>query len=329
MLNVPSGHSEVDYFLRNPVAHPLPTGHVKLESLVSRRSFWSPGIVFSCLMLSIFCVAWLSRLCQHPQDSVMQSTTYLSDYVSSQIRCVHKETHVSSNSPGSCPSLQKKATVSTTVDEKPFSCCLQCVLPSKRYVGSEYHSGDANVASLENGIDTVIGETDRQHLGHFERKSNVEGILTDIPPPRSLVIHQSSLLHAQHVADTGYEVEETRASTIAMPDVFEMYSSSFYDRIWNLLTGTRIPWTNWSTGNVIFCLLYVVVNFVALIHGVYYSGYSVERGLGSLAAANTAFLIVPATRSRAMARHPLSNRGAMRSLISTNLKNRLSYSYFC
>ena len=58
--------------------------------------------------------------------------------------------------------------------------------------------------------------------------------------------------------------------------------------------GSRIPGTQWTTGDAIFCILYLAANVAA-----YYmsSNYPVDRALGSLAAANTMFLVLPATRN--------------------------------
>ena len=64
---------------------------------------------------------------------------------------------------------------------------------------------------------------------------------------------------------------------------------------------TRMPlfktWLgSWTTGNVLFVVIYAALNVAALL----VSDHSVDRGLGSLAAANTMLLVVPATRNNVL-----------------------------
>lgn len=302
MLNLPSGHARVDGYLRNPDAHPLPTGHILLESLVSRRSLWSPGLVLTIMLLSIFCAAWLLRLyricCKNSDNQSSECAFPLCVRVHNASLDGHEGSSVSSER----PDINKTFKISRTEKDQKAPSTLQLSrLPTKQSIDSLplSNANAASLGSLEQGAEPVAsnhGKARRRSSGHFERKANVEGMVTELPPPRSLEIHQASLLHAHHIGETGYEIEETRASTIVMPNTFDIYGSSSYDRIWNRFTSTRIPRTDWSTGNAIFCLLYIILNILALLFGAQYSGYAFERGLGSLAAANTAFLIVPATR---------------------------------
>ena len=92
-----------------------------------------------------------------------------------------------------------------------------------------------------------------------------------------------------------YEVEPVRAvATAAEP---ELYKTDMVRRVWHKVMETRIPDSQWSTGNVIICVVYTALNVLSLAFGYFAGGYSIERGLGSLAAANTLFLIIPATRN--------------------------------
>ena len=59
-------------------------------------------------------------------------------------------------------------------------------------------------------------------------------------------------------------------------------------------TAVNTTGTQWTTGDALFCFLYVVANVAALYMS---PNYPTDRGLGSLAAANTMFLVIPATRN--------------------------------
>ena len=59
---LPAGHPNVDELLANPSAHPLPSWHPRLNDMVERRSFWSPGIIFSLILASAMFIHWVLRV---------------------------------------------------------------------------------------------------------------------------------------------------------------------------------------------------------------------------------------------------------------------------
>lgn len=76
-------------------------------------------------------------------------------------------------------------------------------------------------------------------------------------------------------------------------------SNSCWQRSAILISQTRIPYVQWSLGTVLLVALYLLINVLCLLlaptEGSTNSVYG--RGWGSLAAANTMLLIVPATRN--------------------------------
>lgn len=65
---------------------------------------------------------------------------------------------------------------------------------------------------------------------------------------------------------------------------------------------TRIPATQWTTGNVFFCFFYLALNGVAWALS---PTFSPVRAAGSLAVANTMFLVMPAVSLQPLACWPL------------------------
>ena len=70
--------------------------------------------------------------------------------------------------------------------------------------------------------------------------------------------------------------------------------STLYHSFWTRLTRTRIPRTQWNTGNLLVCLIYLGMNAAAILVNL---SYGFGRAFGSLAAANTIVLIISATRN--------------------------------
>eukprot|EP00808_Paulinella_micropora_P029589 g83441.t1 len=142
---------------------------------------------------------------------------------------------------------------------------------------------------------------------------------------RNLALHQAMQLHQQHIGADLYEYQPEFATQpgqrlpmaasfvqneAAKQDVeeeeedFEYFGDDVLKEkkvsIWHslriVLTTTRIPHTQWSLGNLLFVLLYLGLNALAL-YLTPLRPLDYKNGLGSLAAANTMVLIVPATRN--------------------------------
>jgi hypothetical protein len=126
-------------------------------------------------------------------------------------------------------------------------------------------------------------------------------------PPRNLDVARAHRLHGEHVADDPLYMHEkvvrpTRYAEgvhrLGLEQQQHGSSNTTVEYYWQRLLSSRVRWVGamqqWNTANVLFTIWYSVINIIALV---VVEGYSVDLGLGSLAAANTMFLILPATRN--------------------------------
>lgn len=108
---------------------------------------------------------------------------------------------------------------------------------------------------------------------------------------RNIELNKMNHLHKGHRPHDRemYEFEAVRARR-QRNSAIEVSNSQVHT-LWVRITESRIPGTNWPTGSVLFYLLYISLNVLALLVA---KTYACDRGLGSLAAANTMMLVVPA-----------------------------------
>ena len=126
-------------------------------------------------------------------------------------------------------------------------------------------------------------------------------------PARDLEERKRLQRHAQHcTSDPMYVPEDVTAP----PQVgqwtnsaleLEPRSNNLARFVLQRAMETRMPlfkiWLgSWTTGNVLFVVVYAALNIAALL----VSDHSADRGLGTLAAANTMLLVVPATRNNVL-----------------------------
>ena len=88
-------------------------------------------------------------------------------------------------------------------------------------------------------------------------------------PHRRYALQKMESLHARHKAEIPmYDAEKVGPNVPVTRIEFEKTSSASHS-FWRRMMGTRIPGTQWTTGNALFCVLYVC-SFSFLI---YYSIY--------------------------------------------------------
>jgi hypothetical protein len=124
-------------------------------------------------------------------------------------------------------------------------------------------------------------------------------------PQRDLTERSVRHLHSRHVGEAEYGAfasyeappDGDVASTVA--HIHGQKNVTRFTRLGALLTSKRVPYTQWTLGQLLATLVFVLVNLVCLL--VVKKPNSAEpdfkRGFGSLAAANTLLLIIPATRN--------------------------------
>jgi hypothetical protein len=135
-------------------------------------------------------------------------------------------------------------------------------------------------------------------------------------PSRSLSMRAMDDAHRSHRAEHPmYEFERVQQH-IPRSRVAKSVPTTQAHALWMRLTATRIRGTSWSTGTMLFCVVYIGLNALALLVA---TTYSIDRGLGSLAAANTMFLVVPAVSVRersCFCKGPLfARRDSLRSVL--------------
>ena len=133
------------------------------------------------------------------------------------------------------------------------------------------------------------------------------------PPRRDKMIYESEALHKQHKGPDLYDYEREHVLSNVPPEGnvplhgggggggaggLTEKRTKLSHTIMSLLTNYRIPKTQKTLGNGLFFALYLAIHALCLLASAADDG-SIDfgRGFGSLAAANSAILVIPATRN--------------------------------
>jgi len=403
--HLPPNHPDVDELLRAPHLYPLPAWHPRLNAMVKRRSFWSPGLIFSLILAGLLLLAYALRIAgrfsswrkRHAalfNRSESHDITYSASESKDSVYCVTNRaaaiSHTSQydailappreslgtcntarsppvmpmNGPSAPPSrttLLQSSQRQKLLEVAPASA--QQVspgrkpppppprqLPSAPYRLTENtqqqrvvttapavcprrhpppvppkpsprHDNDlawdntqlhrtmrikrappppppSRIVSKAAASYTLNVPVDTRSDDEAEAPTVLETpVETRMLPRRSLSIRSMHQRHRAHRAETAaydfQEVDATIPRTQVTQKARELASSRAH-LWWIRLTETRIPSSQWTTGNALFVFFYLAFNVVALFLA---PTYSLRRGVGSLAAANTMFLVIPATRN--------------------------------
>lgn len=114
----------------------------------------------------------------------------------------------------------------------------------------------------------------------------------EAPLPRLNHMHHNAMKLHKHHNDDNLEParEPVRSSIIAYQEKKNSRMRSAYTFIY----GRRVPLTHFSSGEVLWCSLYIVANVIALLTS---PTYNLDVGFGSLAAGNILFLIISAAKN--------------------------------
>eukprot|EP00035_Acanthoeca_spectabilis_P003806 m.95688 g.95688 ORF g.95688 m.95688 type:complete len:442 (+) comp12337_c0_seq1:269-1594(+) len=291
--HLPAGHPNCDALLRNPGAHPMPWWHPPLNSMVERRSFWSPGIIFSVMGAGVLVLAYLHRVAEWGLDLVQEHRLN-----SSRARA-DKGSGRHATSP-TAPVLQPLPTTvirpSDSVDPVHFLQSPDGDTPSyptkqasPSYLGSSIPSSSHSVLRSRSYVLAMPKPIEDEQPERVAAQRDHHRAVAALPR-RSRYFHEMHVRHAQHRAEHPmYEYEEV-ADRVPHSWVARELSSSWLRSVWIRLMETRIPATQWTTGNVFFCFFYLALNGVAWALS---PTFSPVRAAGSLAVANTMFLVMP------------------------------------
>lgn len=131
----------------------------------------------------------------------------------------------------------------------------------------------------------------------------------EIPlPRRNMALHSMSSLHSAHKNPELYDFVEYKDmplpvdGPIVVPGqhthLVHEKSHSCWSRSMVVLQNTRIPYFDWTLGNIILVLFYLALNVICLFIA---PDNDIARGSGSLAACNMMLLVVPACRNSIIA----------------------------
>eukprot|EP00038_Savillea_parva_P004495 m.138613 g.138613 ORF g.138613 m.138613 type:complete len:1032 (-) comp11487_c0_seq1:152-3247(-) len=336
---LPPGHPDVDALLADPLAHPLPSWHPRLENMVQRRSFWSPGLILSAILIGTMAFMWLLRASRWLRaklrgDSHQYHTRQIP--LHENFTAIHNRRRVDDTTfnPVFSKTTPSLATSSSTDDEpiKPHSDLQHT--PNGRRVPPQPRPRRLSAAGgttppnneaptlppprrsqpslpLSSSHPTSTSTCDGKHTaistgtpptGRYTHSRSIYG---DAEPPfevhhdrelphRRLAIHTMRKRHAAHRPDEPmYDHEAVKAGVPVTRVAYEK-ASSVGQSWWVRTFAARIPGTQWTNGDAVFCVLYIAANVAAVLLS---PNYPIDRGLGSLAAANTMFLVLPATRN--------------------------------
>lgn len=102
--------------------------------------------------------------------------------------------------------------------------------------------------------------------------------------------HHAMEMNRNHHDDNLGPHEDVRRNILA----YKEKKNTMLRSKWNKAFGKRVMKSDISTGEVVNCLIYVIINVAALLAS---PSYSYPIGLGSLSAGNTLFLVATATRN--------------------------------
>ena len=358
---LPVNHPDIDAVLRDTAAHPLPSWHPKLGTLVTRRSIWSPGLillVFVALWFALLALARRRKLF-HRRMSPMELHT---DMPVKQRKAF---------ATAATPTFRADATLgiptgrSLVVGDRVAVAGYECE-GVVRFVGPHHTTGKQRIGIeldedvglndgtvqghqyftcdrgdfggspgvlvkpskvtlltadeagyLEISVDPESSEIRRRRTpteaGSATETTTNDALFFQSPPSgerlpaRDLEERKRLQRHAQHcTSDPMYVPEDVTAP----PQVgqwtnsaleLEPRSNNLARFVLQRAMETRMPlfkiWLgSWTTGNVLFVVVYAALNIAALL----VSDHSADRGLGTLAAANTMLLVVPATRNNVL-----------------------------
>eukprot|EP00038_Savillea_parva_P018065 m.22326 g.22326 ORF g.22326 m.22326 type:complete len:1212 (+) comp3975_c0_seq2:424-4059(+) len=370
---LPPSHPDVDALLQDPSANPLPLWHPKLNDMVVRRSFWSPGLILTLIMCSVLVVAWLLRVFNtvrralrgsyktvgdttkmvspvlspvtpprpdnRPDDNNNHNRRHQHDNRGTLLSETTNPTYMGGRGGGGGGAATKDVNIDGAVamptvhdGRNPSSSTTsRPALPSRpaprltdvsSAVAAQRNlpSGQRNARTTPSptpGGDTSSTATDvfrrpdrtiPTPVPAPRRRTGRSSFLTDLAsathreehpgdelPHRRLHLHRMSRLNASHQADVPiYDKAEAVAPDVPVTRVAYEKVAGASHSVWSRVMKTRIPGSQWNTGDCLFSVLYLLANVVALMAS---PNYPVDRGLGSLAAANTMFLVIPATRN--------------------------------
>ena len=298
--------------LANPSAYPLPLWHPPLNDMTERRSFWSPGLIFTGIMLAVMCVQFVLRVCKKTKKAVRRSSQIYNPTLSSheafrrgsQKLEVFKPVstrlgvqHIGDTTtnplfaypltqltPAHTPTGSDEDTSSTSSQQDVVEAPRDGSRPNSLTIGGitlESSTDDAAETQQEqprrqgNGGEDA-GDVDTNDTAvtasmALDEDRDVEIVeMQNQLPHRRYNAHVAQDLHANHVPENPmYEHVAVSPNvpitlTHAMPHALGEKTASRTHAFWHKLMHTRIPGTQWTSGNLLFCFLYIAANVVAL-----------------------------------------------------------------
>ncbi len=162
--------------------------------------------------------------------------------------------------------------------------------------------------------DMAASQPRRRHMpSHARAPSQIFEVVQraqDAPDPvprRDRRLFEANALHAQHRGEALYEYgafaqfAEPPAGEVAhmLGHTYGQKNVTWFSRMMVILATRRVPGSQWTFGQLIISVLFFLLNVLCLafVTKPNSSEPDYKRGFGSLAAANTMLLIVPATRN--------------------------------
>ena len=327
---LPPRHPNIDAVLRSPADNPLPSWHAPLNQLVKRRSQISPGLLLCCMAALAFVVRLVVRQSRNLVRWIRQIRIAQSERDASSHHTVSYTDDNFSFAKGSSGPMRQLSARRTTNGPLPVS--VSQVSMCETNVDATQSPGQtpqSHVRRPENvpqwGSEYIqLGRKsthDRQSIkltvhnvgGNGGPPAPENGLFGSRPvnpgavslsgsalPRRRLSVRRAMKRHAEHQAEEPmYPREEVRIND-ASPDVsFHMKAktASATRSCWLRIFGKRATSSQMSSGTIILLACYIAANLCALLLSHFYWEFPLDRGLGTLAAANTISLVMAATRN--------------------------------
>ena len=150
--------------------------------------------------------------------------------------------------------------------------------------------------TMDQSFEATLGSYESEHVNECpitdadesdHAAIEVEHRFVGVLPSLDRFRHNAEELNQTHHDDSLGQIEEVHGSILA----YKEKNTTMFRSQWNRAVNKRVNKSNISTGEMINCLLYLLINLAALFAS---QSYSYSIGLGSLTAGNTLFLVITA-----------------------------------
>ena len=279
---LPASHPNVDSMLANPGAFKLPASHPNLDLYVSYRARFRPGHLLCIYLLLIILISSFMKLAI---TSLCRKTSAIEGLSLSEKDMLK----LSGSGTTSNLSIAEELCMSPTPLARKELYASNGTIAQRDSIQSGVR-GSVLQSSLGSS-EKMVRFQDQESVIIVEKENNTKVKLNTVPPHLDMIYFKARLDEKRGQK----KLYAYGASLVSLPpnELLQrknrLKDASLITKIWY----SQIPFTNISIVNIIFTILYVFLNAVALL---YPNGpVDLQTGIASLSIANLIILTIPTT----------------------------------